>query len=119
MEVAIQLGHRGGRPAVLWIGGRFHRRDFGGITARPVDADVGTIDLIAAGPRIFQLASFAMKTVHKMALMTAVSAAVTTYASFQVAAQGGDTRVFALVFAILGLLNTVMFGAAYAKLRKG
>ncbi len=60
-----------------------------------------------------------MKTVHKMAFMAVASAVVTAYAASQVVEETGGTRVFALVFAILALLNTLMFGAAWAKLRKG
>ena len=54
-----------------------------------------------------------------MALWTVASAAVTTYAVFQVVEETGGTRVFALVFATLSLTCTLMFGAAYVKLRKG
>ena len=52
-----------------------------------------------------------------MALGAVVSTAVTTYAVYQVVAETGLTRVFALVFATLSLICTLMFGAAYVKLR--
>jgi hypothetical protein len=51
--------------------------------------------------------------------MAVASAAVTAYAASQVVEETGGTRVFALVFASLGLLNTLMFGAAWVKSRNG
>jgi hypothetical protein len=54
-----------------------------------------------------------------MASWTVVCAALTIYATLQVVEETGGTRVFALVFATLSLICTLMFGAAYLKLRQG
>lgn len=48
-----------------------------------------------------------------------MSTAFKTYAVYQVVAATGLTRVFALVFATPSLICTLMFGAAYVKLRTG
>ena len=66
----------------------------------------------------FRLASLAMKTVHKMALMALVCVAVTAFAVSRVTVESGVGLVLALALAILGLLCTLMFGAPYVKLLK-
>jgi hypothetical protein len=60
-----------------------------------------------------------MKTGHKMALMAVACAALTAYATSQAMVETGLGRVLAVALAISSLLGTLMFGAAYLKLRKG
>jgi hypothetical protein len=66
----------------------------------------------------FPTSLVAMKTVHKMALMAASCAALTAFATSRVSVETGLGHVLAVAVAITGLLCTLMFGAAYVKLRK-
>ena len=64
-----------------------------------------------------QLISTDVRT-DRMAFWAVVCAALTTFAVTEVVRATGGTRVLALVFAILGLSCTLLFGVAYVKLRK-